>query len=801
MTSRPIRPPALLALALTGVLALTGAPAAAAPAVSAPAAKPAAPDPAPPEWSDVEVHDPSLVSVGDEHYLFGSHLAAAKTEDFVSFEQVANHVTPENPLFDDVRTELAETFKWAETETLWAPDVIQLEHDGRYYMYYDACRGDSPRSALGVAVADDVDGPYTDLGIILKSGHRDGEGPSEDGTPYDALVHPNAVDPDVFYDADGRLWMVYGSFSGGMFILELDPTTGLPFPDQGYGTHLTGGNHSRIEGPSMMYDPETEHYYLFTSFGGLDADAGYNMRVMRSTNPDGPFVDAEGNDMREVRSDPDLPVFDDVTIEPFGVKLMGNYLFPREVGAPGEGIGAGKVSPGHNTTYTDPETGEQLLIFHSRFPDRGEFHQVRVHEMTMNADGWPIVSPHRYAGGHEKSRFFRSDIPGDYQVIVHDKTISPDIRTAETVTLSRNGRISGAHDGRWRAGSGDRLTLTIDGSTYRGVISREWDPTSERWVDAFSAVSEAGVAVWGTPLPAMTDAEVVDAVLSDLEVPGSAIADLDLPTTGTHGSEISWTSSAPEVVDADGSVTRDVENDASATLTATITKGDARRQASFTVAVPAQPAPGLVARYRFDGDLAADDDRAEAGRPTGDRIGALGGEVAFDTGVHGSAVALDGTSGVRLPDGLIDGTSYSVALWLRPDALTPFSTTFFGARNDTNWVSLVPEIGFGEGHTMLWAGSTAPYDGDAGATIPADEWTHVAFTVDDDDVTLLLDGEVAHSGAGFPDVFTTADSVFALGVNWWDAPYEGAIDDLQVYRGTLTPAQVAEIADGEVADL
>ena len=30
-------------------------------------------------------------------------------------------------------------------------------------------------------------------------------------------------------------------------------------------------------------------------------------------------------------------------------------------------------------------------------------------------------------------------------------------------------------------------------------------------------------------------------------------------------------------------------------------------------------------------------------------------------------------------------------LWVRPDALTPFTTTFFGARDPNNWVSLVPQ--------------------------------------------------------------------------------------------------------------
>ena len=118
--------------------------------------------------------------------------------------------------------------------------------DGRFYFYYCVGRLDAPRAALGIAVSDSITGPYTNLGVILKSGMF-GE-PSHDGTIYDPTRHPNTVDPDVFFDRTGRLWMVYGSYSGGIFILELDPATGFPLPNQGYGKKLIGGNHSADRG-------------------------------------------------------------------------------------------------------------------------------------------------------------------------------------------------------------------------------------------------------------------------------------------------------------------------------------------------------------------------------------------------------------------------------------------------------------------------------------------------------------------------------------------------------------------------
>ncbi len=120
-----------------------------------------------PVFKNASVHDPSVIKVDDTYYVLGSHLAMAKTKDLMQWDKVADGVNAANPLFDDVTKELAEALDWAESETLWAGDIIQLE-DGKFYMYYNACKGDSPRSALGVAVADHIEGPYKDLGIFLK---------------------------------------------------------------------------------------------------------------------------------------------------------------------------------------------------------------------------------------------------------------------------------------------------------------------------------------------------------------------------------------------------------------------------------------------------------------------------------------------------------------------------------------------------------------------------------------------------------------------------------------------------------
>jgi len=447
-----------------------------------------------PSFTDVTVHDPSVLKVGSLFYVFGSHLASARTSDWLRWTQVTTDTPPTggNALVPNPQVELAEALAWVGAGgAFWAPDVIQLP-DGRYYYYYCIGRLDQPRAALGLAVADDIDGPYTDLGIMLRSG----PGGQPDGIPsYDARIHPNTVDPDVFFDQDGKYWMVYGSYSGGIFILEMDPATGFPLPGQGYGKKLIGGQHSRIEGAFIVYSPETDYYYMFVSFGGLGANDGYNIRLGRSRQPDGPYLDAAGNDLTNVSGAPDT-LFDDESIQPFGVKVMGNWRFVPVEGEPAQSV-TGYRSPGHNSAYYDPESGKYFLVFHTRFAGTGEQHQVRVHQMYMNADGWLVAAPHRYAG-ETLILQHRNQVPGDYKVIRHDKIISGQIRNSQLMTFEPDGRITGAGTGTWRFRHDNDLTIALDGETYRGIFSTQWDDENGTWVHAFSALSEDGVSLWGS---------------------------------------------------------------------------------------------------------------------------------------------------------------------------------------------------------------------------------------------------------------------------------------------------------------
>ena len=450
-------------------------------------------------FANASVHDPAIIKVSGTYYVFGSHLAAAKSPDLMNWTKIADGVNAANPLFNNVVTALADTFAWSQVTDLWAPDVALLD-DGKFYFYYNSCKGDSPRSALGVAVADKVEGPYVNKQIFLRSGMW-GE-ISEDGVNiYDALTMPNVVDPNTFRDKDGKLWMIYGSYSGGIFILAMDPATGLPKPGQGYGKHLMGGNHARIEGAYVMYSPQSKYYYLFTSFGGLDANGGYNVRVARSLNPDGPYVDAKGSDMANVKANPALPLFDDASIAPYGQKLMGNYQFALADGESGTPLGY--VSPGHNSSFYEAASNQYFIVFHTRFPGTGEYHEIRVHEMFINDDGWIVVAPFRYAPLSLNATPLSADVTaadaaGTYKMINHGKDISATIKPSQVVKLAADGTVSGAATGTWKFNGANKVTISLGtAGDFNGVLSRQWNTNAGAFVVTFTAQSVDGVSIWG----------------------------------------------------------------------------------------------------------------------------------------------------------------------------------------------------------------------------------------------------------------------------------------------------------------
>lgn len=798
-----------------------------------------------PDFTNVSVHDPSIIKEEDTYYVFGSHIEAAKSADLMNWSTFTNgYTTPGNKLYGDLSENLAGSFAWAGENdsdskggfSVWAPDVYWNEDyinedgtTGAYMMYYSAS-STYIRSAIGIAVSQNIEGPYTYVDTIVYSGFTENDAKDADSQvnkkwtntniqglvdsevlagpnpnwfkadgAYDNAQYPNAIDATLFKDEDGRLWMTYGSWSGGIFLLELDPETGRAiYPgedgqtsdgrmiDRYFGIKIAGGHTKSGEGPFIVYDEASGYYYLTVSYGWLGANGGYNIRQFRAENPEGPYLDAAGNDAVLAAGTEN---------EQIGIKLIGNFLFEREIGEAGTGSGYGYVSAGHNSVFYDEELDKHFLFFHTRFPQKGEAHELRVHQMFMNKDGWPVVAPHRYSG-ESLEEVAEEEIAGEYKFVNHGLAYSGDIVSSVNIVLNEDHTVSGDVYGTWTLVDDYEAQITIDDVTYDGVFISQWDEMTKRETMNFTAISEAGETVWGIQQPDKSDEQVVQDVQQALTLGNTSNVSsrLDLPIEAARNTTITWTTSDPSVITAEGEVFPPEvgEENLTAVLTATITKGDASRTKDFNITVtPIDVTLGLSAQYSFEENLDASVGDFGGGTITGDRINNEGGAITYEAGVQGKSAVFDGNSGIKLPNGLIEGNEYSVSMWLNPAQTTQFTTAFFGG-SDKSWISFVPHGG--DGNTMLWSGESW-YDASTGSRIRTNQWHHVAFSVNGEFVKVFVNGEEAYSGTGFPHVFTTSEGVFSLGVNFWDTPFKGKIDELKIYDVAITAEVAAKLAE------
>ena len=186
----------------------------------------------------------------------------------------------------------------------------------------------------------------------------------------------------------------------------------------------------------------------------------------------------------------------------YGTKLMGCYKFLWSEGEEGEKR-KGYLSPGHNSCLYQEETGKYFIIYHTRFENSGEEHQVRVHQMFFNEDGWPVITPYRYTG-ETMGAYTKEDVAGTYKYINHGRDISPKIRESIRIELKKDGKIAGELEGTWELADDHKITLTVDGDTYQGVVLRQWDEDGKKYVMTFTALNAAtGISVWGSGLGAV----------------------------------------------------------------------------------------------------------------------------------------------------------------------------------------------------------------------------------------------------------------------------------------------------------
>ncbi len=610
------------------------------------------------------VMDVTGSATNPKYYIYGSHLGRAKTyatgnyQTWNTFKTGEENTGTSNSLFADVdgnavnfkdaytthAVKKVKNYKGEEVDfgnfdahgwqykgntvagMEWAPDIVYNKTMKKWCMYM-SLNGDYWCSTIVCFTSDDLEGPWVYQGPVVCSGFsglfsHNSYATSDDWKNTDLAIAtgctslpkryavpstsnwgnfwPNCIDPCVFYDDDDNLWMSYGSWSGGIFMIRLNPENGLrdytyTFPYQENGKDVTPGAYSQactsdpyfgkkiaggyyVSGEASYIQKVGKYYYLFMSYGGLEAAKGYQMRVFRSEKPDGPYKDClTSTGIDAMYSNYILNFGGDAKCDE-GVKIFGNYQWDT--------MPVAEIAQGHNSAIVDHKN-RALLVYHTRFNDGTEGHQVRVHQLFVNQDGWLVASPYEFSGEtvtHDdiasKQLYTASEVEGDYQLITHpyrQNTAAKDYEKPVTIHLNADGMVTGEYTGTWELVSGTSyINLTLKGTatahtdvTFKGVLTEQTIDYTDIKALCFTALSSSngsatsggaslqtrGLCIWGSKADAKA---AIKYTLDKLTVPFTDGATLNtkpsLPTDSKLGTTISWKSSDTSVMADDGTV-------------------------------------------------------------------------------------------------------------------------------------------------------------------------------------------------------------------------------------------------------
>ncbi|MBO5526253.1 MAG: glycoside hydrolase family 43 protein [Clostridia bacterium] len=465
----------------------------------------------PSKWNMECSHDPVVVEENGTYYSFGTDnfgpfgYQIRKSTDLMNWEYVGVAI-PEfgqggsvlekgregtSPL-QEVYDILAEDAKF-DCTTLWAPEVYPAS-DGGWWLYgsWTTTFGSS-RSVIFQCHADNVAGPYTYTDTLVVSGK----------------IGPNAIDASIFEDAEGKLWMSYGSFYSDKFnVLELDKETGLRKDGYTYDDFLAGTiNASAYRGAKLVdikssegsvvtyhtdvpvyggditqgYDEtlwKTENnYYLMCSNQALDRT--YNMRTFKSSNPTRGYKSLDGSN---------------------GNKISGSFSWRYD--KDDSSIGYDYFCPGHNDMFRTKE-GVNCIAYHNRSQFGNNNHYLFISMYDFNANGDLVVSPNRYVGESVRTidaREIYQSSNGKWDMVAIPYSPAnkgtDEKNYASQVVFKEDGTISGSATGTWQVYGDHYIYLVVNGTKYYGSIMPAYIEKCARGGLTISALDVNGTAIY-----------------------------------------------------------------------------------------------------------------------------------------------------------------------------------------------------------------------------------------------------------------------------------------------------------------
>jgi len=848
------------------------------------------------------VHDPSIVPDGNGSYhVFGTMMGVAKTDDLVNWDAVImdeddNSKSLYNKPFAEAFTDNAlkgnTTYydsagqahtvnfgtyninNWISGNTIkgnqWAPDVIYNTEMGKWCMYL-SLNGPTWNSAIVLLTADDIEGPYTYQAPIVFSGFQTSNNSktggfhntdlelaigSQNSLParYDkggdwGKLWPHAIDPAVFYDDNGNLWMSYGSWSGGIYMLQLDEKTGLRdysvkyesnfdtlqgnvTSDAYFGKKIAGGHY--VSGEASYIEKIGDKYVLFMSYGFMLAETGgYEMRIFYSDNPDGPNIDTKGESAIYDKAMQNYAVGSRTTR---GQKLLGNYQW--------ETMKIGENTQGHNSAYYDEKTGRAYVVYHTRFNDGTEGHQLRVHELFLNQDGYIVASPYEYSADNAKvtasTSYPESGIIGTYDVIVHKYDTKCNQYGGETeivkpvkVTLNADGTVSGGMSGNWAVVNGTPYaTITLGGKEYKGVFAEQNVTGTNVNTMCFTVIDKTtGLCAWGSREIA-DDAAVAQNVKNfKVSISSETYNDIELPTESFAGATITWSSSDTDVISNNGVVTIPAD-DTEVILTVRISKGDYYYEREYTTTVMGEGTPvdttsGLEALYKFEGNLTNEVDSSQTGQLLGNGAAQIPGyEYNPDMGskiLHQYFGAGGSESYAKFTNPLqgkeLDGAT--VSLWVNCPGENRFDAIWSFLDNDKS-DGIDGRLFFTPNTYLGFNGTGGWFDCNHGDTatnaISANKWHLVTVSMGSSNFSICIDGVKRYDkntantwnsfesktyddmGRSLLNLLSSAQD-FYLGYGSFWGSADVLMDSLRIYSRALTEADIAQLYNEELAEI